>query len=213
MDEQQLEGRLAFLKAAEALKDTLRSGHTSGGRPESTAEHSWRLCLLALAFEDQLSGVDMLKLLKLCIVHDLGEAIHGDVPAVAQVDKQAKQVQERQDMLQLTAPLDAALRAHVLSLWEEYEEGLSRKRGWPRPWTSWKPCCSTTRAGTRPASITLSTWTMAGITPRPIPSPRPSAQCSTARPVRGWTAGGEASPWSSVPAYFFGAGSGFFSVE
>lgn len=125
MDEQQLEGRLAFLKAAEALKDTLRSGHTSGGRPESTAEHSWRLCLLALAFEDQLSGADMLKLLKLCIVHDLGEAIHGDVPAVAQVDKQAKQVQERQDMLQLTAPLDAASRAHVLSLWEEYEEGLS----------------------------------------------------------------------------------------
>lgn len=125
MDEQQLEGRLAFLKAAEALKDTLRSGHTSGGRPESTAEHSWRLCLLALAFEDGLPGVDMLKLLKLCIVHDLGEAIHGDVPAVAQVDKQAKQVQERQDMLQLTAPLDAALRAQLMSLWEEYEEGLS----------------------------------------------------------------------------------------
>lgn len=121
MDEQILQGRLAFLKAAEALKDTLRSGHTSNGRPESTAEHSWRLCLLALAFEDQLPGVDMLRLLKLCIVHDLGEAIHGDVPAVAQVDRDAKHAQEREDMRQLTAPLDAALRGQVMSLWEEYD--------------------------------------------------------------------------------------------
>lgn len=125
MDEKVLQGRLAFLKAAEALKDTLRSGHTSQGRPESTAEHSWRLCLLALAFEDQLAGVDMLKLLKLCIVHDLGEAIHGDVPAVAQVDPDAKQAQERADMLRLTAPLDAALREQLMSLWEEYEEARS----------------------------------------------------------------------------------------
>ncbi|KFI07358.1 HD family hydrolase [Massilia sp. BSC265] len=121
MDEQLIQGRLAFLKAAEALKDTLRSGHTAGGRSESTAEHSWRLCLLALAFEDQLPGVDMLRLLKLCIVHDLGEAIHGDIPAVAQVDKEAKQLQERQDMLELTASLDAPLRTQVMSLWEEYD--------------------------------------------------------------------------------------------
>ena len=125
MDEQALQGRLAFLKAAEALKDTLRSGHTSQGRPESTAEHSWRLCLLALAFEDRLAGVDMLKLLKLCIVHDLGEAIHGDVPAVAQVDRDAKQARERADMLQLTAPLDGPMREQILSLWEEYEEARS----------------------------------------------------------------------------------------
>jgi len=125
MDEQVLQGRLAFLKAAEALKDTLRSGYTSQGRPESTAEHSWRLCLLALAFEDQLAGVDMLKLLKLCIVHDLGEAIHGDVPAVAQVDRDAKQAQERADMLQLTASLDGSMREQILSLWGEYEEARS----------------------------------------------------------------------------------------
>ncbi len=121
MDEQLLGARLAFLKAAEALKDTLRSGHTSQGRPESTAEHSWRLSLMALAFEDQLPGVDMLKLLKLCILHDLGEAIHGDIPAIQQVDREAKRAQEQEDMLALTAPLDAALRAQLMSLWEEYD--------------------------------------------------------------------------------------------
>jgi len=44
---------------------------------------------------------------------------------VAQVDKETKQLQERQDMLQLTAPLDAALRRQILALWEEYEEARS----------------------------------------------------------------------------------------
>ena len=40
---------LRFVREAERLKDTLRSAHTSQGRHESTAEHSWRLALLALA--------------------------------------------------------------------------------------------------------------------------------------------------------------------
>ena len=75
-----LSNRLEFLREAERLKDVLRSAHTSSGRPESTAEHSWRLCLMALAFEDQLAGLDLGKVLRMCVVHDLGEAIHGDIP-------------------------------------------------------------------------------------------------------------------------------------
>jgi putative hydrolase of HD superfamily len=117
-----LQARVEFLKAAEALKDVLRSGHTSGGRRESTAEHSWRLCLMALVLEDQLRDLDMLKVRKLCIVHDLGEAIHGDVPAVVQDgDKAAKSARERQDLLHLAAGLDASLRDHLLALYDEYE--------------------------------------------------------------------------------------------
>ncbi|MBQ5946439.1 HD domain-containing protein [Massilia sp. ST3] len=125
MNEETIRARLAFLRAAESLKHTLRSGHTSTGRPESTAEHTWRLCLMALVFEDGLAGLDMLKVLKLCVVHDLAEAIHGDIPAIAQVDHAAKSAQERDDLLQLTAPLDPALRQEMLALWEEYETGAT----------------------------------------------------------------------------------------
>ena len=70
MDIQSIKGRLAFLQEAERLKSVLRSAHTSTGRAESTAEHTWRLCLMAMAFESELSGLDMLKILKMCIVHD-----------------------------------------------------------------------------------------------------------------------------------------------
>ncbi len=120
-----LSNRLEFLREAERLKDVLRSAHTSSGRPESTAEHSWRLCLMALAFEDQLAGLDLGKVLRMCVVHDLGEAIHGDIPAVEQAAHPDKGEQERADLLQLTRHLDTPLRDRLLALWDEYERGES----------------------------------------------------------------------------------------
>ncbi|CAM4035044.1 5'-deoxynucleotidase [Pseudomonas wadenswilerensis] len=122
-----LTGRLAFLREAEKLKDVLRSAHTSSGRPESTAEHSWRLCLMAIVFADQLPALDMLKVLKLCVIHDLGEALHGDIPAVSQADHPDKSEQERADLLELTRSLDAPIQAEILALWEEYEHASSEE--------------------------------------------------------------------------------------
>ncbi|MEZ0169798.1 HD domain-containing protein [Microvirga sp. TS319] len=114
-------GALQFLKEAERLKSTLRSGYTSTGRPESVAEHTWRLCLMALVLADEFEGIDALRLIKLCIVHDLGEALSGDIPAVMQTDGINKSARERADLEQLTQALDPAKRMEVLSLWEEYE--------------------------------------------------------------------------------------------
>ncbi|WWO99717.1 MAG: HD domain-containing protein [Candidatus Dasytiphilus stammeri] len=120
-------GRLQFIREAEKLKDTLRSSYTSKGRKESTAEHSWRLCLLAMTFEDQLPSLDFAKVLKLCVIHDLGEAIHGDIPAPAikPVNLIIKKTQEHNDLLQLMASLNEDNRKKFLQLWEEYEESSS----------------------------------------------------------------------------------------
>ncbi|MBO9550383.1 HD domain-containing protein [Pseudomonas sp.] len=125
MDIEKLKGRLAFLAEAEKLKDVLRSAHTSSGRTESTAEHSWRLCLMAIVFEDQLAGLDKLKLIKMCVIHDLGEAINGDIPAVCKDAFPNKSQQERNDLLLLTRALDDTLRAEILALWEDYETAQS----------------------------------------------------------------------------------------
>ncbi|MBE3638302.1 HD domain-containing protein [Mangrovicoccus algicola] len=114
---------IRFLQGAGALKDTLRSGFTPAGRPESTAEHSWRLCLLALLLEDRLEGADLLHLLKLCIVHDLGEAISGDVPAPLQTAGSDRRDRERRDMAELCAPLPAATAARLMALWDEAAAG------------------------------------------------------------------------------------------
>ena len=110
--------RLEFLEAAGALKDVMRSGFTIAGRPEDTAAHTWRLCLWVLVFEDQLAGVDILRLLKICLLHDLGEAISGDIPAPLQhTDKSAE---ERADLMTLLAPLPANVRENLVALWDDY---------------------------------------------------------------------------------------------
>ena len=119
-----LAGTLDFLRAAEALKTTLRSGWTSAGRVESVAEHSWRLCLMALVLHREFDGVDFARLAKICIVHDLGEAIGGDVPAPEQAARgAAKAADERRDLLTLAAPLPPAVRDEIVALWDEYEAG------------------------------------------------------------------------------------------
>lgn len=78
MDAQKL---LEILHIAERLKDTPRHCYTSQGRRESVAEHSWRLCLFAWLLRDAFPQADMNKVLEMCMIHDLGEAFTGDIPA------------------------------------------------------------------------------------------------------------------------------------
>ncbi len=125
MDNSRLAGQLAFLRKAERLKSVLRSAHTATGRPESTAEHSWRLCLMAIVFERELAPLDLRKILQLCVIHDLGEALHGDVPAVEQAQHPNKSEQERQDLITLTQSLDAVQQANILALWQEYKDAAT----------------------------------------------------------------------------------------
>ena len=125
MNIEKIKGRLEFLREAEKLKDVLRSAHTASGRTESTAEHSWRLCLMAMVFADQLPDLDLLKVLKMCVIHDLGEAIHGDIPAVNQAAFPNKGEQERRDLLLLSQTLDSPLKTEILTLWDDYENARS----------------------------------------------------------------------------------------
>jgi len=127
MDDAQLAGLLEFLRAAERLKTVTRSSYTSAGRPESVAEHTWRLALMALLLAPEFPEVDFARLVKICLVHDLGEAIGGDIPAPEQARRAAagelagKAAAERRDLVTLLEPLPEQLRTEITGLWDEYE--------------------------------------------------------------------------------------------
>ncbi len=72
---------LSALHVAERLKDATRHCYTSDGRHESVAEHSWRLALMAFWLRDDFPELDMDKVIRMCLIHDLGEAFTGDVPS------------------------------------------------------------------------------------------------------------------------------------
>ena len=127
MTDRDIAGLRAFLAEAAALKDHERNSWTRAGRRESVAEHSWRVALLALALRAAdpatAAETDLGRVLALCLVHDLGEALGGDTPAVARPDRAAKSARERADLATLLAPAPPPVRAAVAALWEEHEAG------------------------------------------------------------------------------------------
>lgn len=74
---------LEALHTAERLKDTTRHCYTSGGRHESVAEHSWRAALMAYFMKDEFPEADFDKIIRMLLIHDLGECFTGDIPTFA----------------------------------------------------------------------------------------------------------------------------------
>ena len=103
---------LTLLHTAEKLKDTTRHCDTSGGRKESVAEHSWRLTLMAFFLRSEFPDLDMDKVMRMCLVHDLGECFTGDIPSF---------LKTRDD----TAREDALLAQWVSTLPAPYNTELS----------------------------------------------------------------------------------------
>ena len=77
---------LEILHVAERLKDTPRHCTTTNRRTESVAEHSWRVSLMAFLLKGEFPGADMDKVVKMCLIHDLGECFTGDIPTFVKTD-------------------------------------------------------------------------------------------------------------------------------
>lgn len=118
---------IAFVKELENLKDMTRTAWTKEGRRESVAEHSWRLTVFAMALENDFPDIDFNKVLRLCLVHDLGEAYEGDVSAIIAVDPEDKLKKEEAALFRLTAPLPESVQNTFRNLWREYTSGATNE--------------------------------------------------------------------------------------
>lgn len=111
---------LDALSIAERLKDATRHCYTSGGRHESVAEHSWRAALMAYFMKGEFPDADMDKVIKMCLIHDLGEAFTGDIPTFDKT--QADSEKEDALLTKWVSSLPAELSQEMLSLLREMEE-------------------------------------------------------------------------------------------
>ena len=110
---------LKILSVAEKLKCNTRHCYTSNGRHESVAEHSWRLALMAmlLSGEEEFRQVKMDRVIRMCLIHDLGEAFTGDIPAFEK--KPSEEKEEEQILDQWVAAFPQAQKEEFQSLLEE----------------------------------------------------------------------------------------------
>ena len=108
---------LDALHVAERLKDATRHCYTSGGRHESVAEHSWRMTLMAYFVSDEFPELDMNKVIKMCLIHDLGEAFTGDIPTFW---KSGSDEQKEETLLfDWTASLPEPFAGEMTALYQE----------------------------------------------------------------------------------------------
>lgn len=114
---------LAFIKELEQLKNVTRTAWTSDGHRESTAEHSWRLSLLAGLMLHEFPQLDGAKVLMMALVHDIGELYDGDISAAELPDSQEKYKSEAAAVQRAVSSLQEPLRTQITGLWEEYEKG------------------------------------------------------------------------------------------
>ena len=113
-----------FLNVTARLKSELRHCcDASGNRAESVAEHCFQMTLFALLIHRYLEGsVDVTRLLKLCICHDLVEAIVGDTPYVEGADQAPKRAREEEGLKVLMEKLPSDVAHEVYYLWHEFED-------------------------------------------------------------------------------------------
>ncbi len=116
----QAEKLLEIIHLSEQLKDTIRHCQTSGGRPESVAEHSWRIALMALFVQDEFPEADMGKVIKMCLIHDLGEIFTGDIPVFNKREEDERLEEQKLD--HWVSSLPEPYRSELGALYREMGE-------------------------------------------------------------------------------------------
>lgn len=82
---------LDIVTFAARLKTTMRHCYTLEDRTESVADHSWRIALMAMLLDgtEEFADTDINKVIRMCLIHDLGEAFTGDIPAFLKTENDA----------------------------------------------------------------------------------------------------------------------------
>jgi len=122
---EKLQNQLKFLEIADGMKQIFRQTTlVDGSRYENDAEHSWHFAIMAMTLFEHcvIDNVNIDRVIKMAIVHDLVEVFAGDTPANDETANASKDVREREAADKLFALLPDEQAKEYRSLWEEFDE-------------------------------------------------------------------------------------------
>lgn len=128
-----IENFFDFWAVSEKLKTVKRwKGVPQMKEKETASDHSWQLAALAFISAKKLSiEVDLLKSLKLALVHDIVEAITDDVDSVlihsGEADRATKEIKEREAIKQIANIFPQSSGNELVQLWNEYDQKNTRE--------------------------------------------------------------------------------------
>jgi len=122
-----LDKQLAFLREIDRLKTVVRlSPLIDRSRRENSAEHSWHLAMYALVLAEHAAGtVDILRVVKMLLIHDIVEIDAGDVPFHVPATHVGQAERERLAAERLFGLLPETQAAEFRDLWHEFEAAES----------------------------------------------------------------------------------------
>lgn len=124
MINQRLEKQIQFIIEVDQVKQIFRKNYLmDNSRRENDAEHSWHLALMAMALSEHVNAkkLDLLKVFKMVIIHDLVEIKSGDRFAYSEQENKGKKESEEKAAHQLFGMLPAEQREEMLNIWHEFE--------------------------------------------------------------------------------------------
>ena len=126
MTDLSLQNLVKFLEITGILKRTQRAGWVDVGvhQPESVADHTLRTAFLCMLYAD-MEELDTLNLLRMALIHDLPEAVIGDLMPSQKTAETKKN--EETAMQQILRLLPEKQRENYLAVWNEYQEGKTKE--------------------------------------------------------------------------------------
>lgn len=124
---------LDFTIELEKLKTVTRMNKTVDNRQENSAEHSWHAAFVAETFSKFYpKALDTNKVIKMLLIHDVGEINVGDTFLYDEVGKSSSFSKERTSLENTLLNLDKDLKKKYIKLWEEFEIGHSEEAKFAR---------------------------------------------------------------------------------
>jgi putative hydrolases of HD superfamily len=124
-----LQKSIAFIQEIDKLKSVYRRAliKSDDNRRENTAEHSWHVAMMALTFKDySIKKLDMLKVIKMLLIHDIVEIYAGDTFAFGSDKSLSEQYDKELKALdKIFSFLPEKDSQELRKLWIEFEEAVS----------------------------------------------------------------------------------------
>ncbi len=121
--DEKIKNQIKFVMVIDEMKNIFRRNLIiDGSRRENDAEHSWHLAMLAMILEEySAEKIDLERVLKIALVHDLIEVYAGDTFAYDEKGNEDKHEREVKAADKLFGMLDSIQGAEIRALWDEFE--------------------------------------------------------------------------------------------
>ena len=144
-----LHAQLAFLAEIDRLKGIIRrTPIMDGSRLENSAEHSWHLAMMAVVLAEHAEpGVDVGRVMRMVLVHDIVEIDAGDTFAYDVAANVGKEEREQRSADRIFGLLPSAQAAELRALWDEFEDGTTPESRFALALDRLQPLLANDRAG------------------------------------------------------------------